>query len=94
MNQIVSITYARNNLRSLLDQIVKEGKRFILVRESAPEAAIVPYEEILEKDQLFNERFERALRESQKYFLKWLKAKRIDPATLTEDKVYELIKKA
>lgn len=94
MNQIVSVTYARNNLRTLLDQIVKQGKRFILVRESTPEAAIIPYEDILQKEEIWNERFERTMKESQKYFLKWLKAKGIDPKSLTEDKVYELIKKA
>lgn len=93
MNQIVSVTYARNNLKALLDQIVKQGKRFILVRESAPEAAIIPYEDILQKEQIWNERFNKAMKASQKYFLKWLKAKGVDPKSLTEDKVYELIKK-
>lgn len=94
MNQIVSVTYARNNLRALLDQIVKQGSRFILVRGSVPEAAIIPYEDILQKDQIWNERFEKAIKQSQNYFLKWLKDKGIDPKTLSEDRVYELIKKA
>ncbi|MBL7159251.1 type II toxin-antitoxin system Phd/YefM family antitoxin [Candidatus Microgenomates bacterium] len=94
MDQIVSVTYARNKLSSILNKVVREGKRFILVRESIPEAVIIPYEEILEKDRLWNQRFEQTMKKSQKYFEKWLKTKGVNSKTLTEEKVYELIKKA
>lgn len=94
MDQIVNATYARNNFRTLLDQVVKQGKRFILVRDSTPQAVMIPYQEMLEKDEMFNERFDQAIEKSRKYFLEWLKTKGVNPATLTEKKVYELIKKA
>lgn len=94
MDQIVNATYARNNFRTLLDQVAKQGRRFILVRDSIPQAVVVPYQEMLEKDEMFNQRFDQAIERSRKYFLKWLKAKGVNSATLTEKRVYELIKKA
>lgn len=95
MEQIVNISKARRNLADLVKGVAKTGKRVIIVRQSFPEVAIVPYQEILErekeKDKLWDLRFEKVLKESRQLFKKFLKGRRI--SKITEDQTYELLKK-
>jgi len=94
MNQLVSATFARNNFSDLLDQVMTQGKTFVLLRKSQPQAAIVPYEEIEIKEKNWQREFNQAMKETRPYFLRWLKKQKISPNKLTEEKLYELIDQA
>lgn len=95
MEQIISISKARRNLADLVKGVAKTGRRVIIVRQSFPEVAIIPYQEILErekeKDKLWDLRFEKVLKESRQLFKKYLKSKGV--TKITEDQTYELLKK-
>lgn len=91
MEDLVNTTYARNNFKSLLDQVINEGKTFILLRKSQPQAALVPYEEILAKKRKWQKRFAALTAESQPSFKRWLKKKGAVKEDLSETKVYQLL---
>ncbi len=44
MQQIINITHARNNLSSLVKQVVKTKESVVIVQDSTPSVVIVPYE--------------------------------------------------
>lgn len=90
---LISATYARNNLSRLLDEVIKKGKRFILIRDSQPQAAIVPYEEIAEKEKEWQLEFQKLVAKTRPYFKNWLKRQK-KSKRLTEENLYELINKA
>ena len=94
MEQIVSISKARRNLADLVKNVARTGKHVVIVRQSYPEVAIVPYQEILErekeKEKLWDLRFEKALKGSRQLFKKYLKKKGI--SKIAETQTYELLK--
>lgn len=98
MDQIISITQARNSLSSIIDAVVQKGKRFILVRNSVPTAVIFPYEEALKdevtKEETWKKQIKKAMRQSRYYFKKWLIKKGYDPKKLTEAEVLKIISEA
>lgn len=91
---LVSATYARNNLSRLLDEVVEKGKQFILLRDSQPQAVIIPYEDLAVKEEAWQEEFERLARKTRPFFRKWLADKKISAEKLTEEKVYGLVNQA
>lgn len=95
MQQIYNITQVRNNISALVSRIAKEKKSMIIVRDSMPEAVLVPYEDYIkqeeEKEYLWQARFDKLLTDGKKLFRKWTRDKKIPFNKLTEDKVYDLI---
>ncbi|MBU1085075.1 MAG: type II toxin-antitoxin system Phd/YefM family antitoxin [Candidatus Beckwithbacteria bacterium] len=94
MNQLVSATFARNNFSDLIDQVVNKDMSFILVRKSQPQAAIVPYQDLVAKEENWQKEFNKQLKKTQPYFNSWLKQQNIKKKDLTEEKLYELIDQA
>ena len=98
MQQIINITQARNNLSALVSRIAKDKKNVVIVRDSMPEAVLVPYREFVkneaDKEKLWKLEFEKLLSEGKKSFRVWAKKKNIDVDKLTEEEVYDLIDKA
>lgn len=90
---IVSSTFARNNLSRLLDEVAEKGKSFILIRESKPAAALIPYEEMIKKEKEWQAEFKRLLSESQKSFKRYIKNQNKSQKDISEEKLYELIDK-
>ena len=91
MEDLVSVTYARNNLKKLISQAVTKGKTFILLKNSQPQVAIVPYEEILASKRNWQEEFECLRTQAQPYFDRWLANKSIKKSRLTEKKLDKLL---
>lgn len=91
MDNLVSATYARNNFKNLLDEVVKEGKVFVLLRKSQPQAAIVPYKQVLEEKENWQREFNLLRKNTQKYFDKWLEKKGVKKKDLTEEKLLRLL---
>lgn len=90
---LVSATYARNNFHQLLDEVIKKKKRFILIRDSQPQAVIIPYEEIAEKEKEWQVEFQKLVAKTRPYFANWLKKQKMKVKDLKEEKVYELVNK-
>jgi len=95
MQQIVNITQARNDLSNLVSTVAKNNKPVVIVRDSMPEAVLVPYIEYMQsgadKEKLWKLQFEKLLKEGKKAFRAWAKKRNIDVDKLTEEEVYELI---
>lgn len=43
--RFIGITELRNNVRKVFDRLSKEGAPVVVIRESKPEAVIVPYKD-------------------------------------------------
>lgn len=97
MTQIVNITQARNEISALVSTVSQQKKSVVIVRDSKPEAVLIPYDTFLrgqeEQEKEWDTRFERLLKEGKKTFKKWAKQQGISPDTLKEEDVYDLIAK-
>ena len=96
MGKVIGVTEARIKLKSIIDEIKKEGESFILARGSKPEAVIIPYAEYLANEkrnqQRWNERFDVAIKKSQVFFREWLRKRGYDPEKLSEEETERIIK--
>jgi len=90
MLDLINITKARNNLSRLIDKVVKEKSPIILIRESAPQAVVIPYDQFLAQEQDWKKEFKRLMISSQKRFKASLKKKNLK-LPQTEDEMYGLI---
>lgn len=91
MNSLINITQARSNLSSIIDEVVKKGKKFILIRDSIPQAVIIPYEEVLEKEKNWQEEVKKMMIQGKKRFKLWLKKQGISSEKLSEENIYEIV---
>lgn len=97
MQQIVSITDARKQLSQLVIA-AQQGEEVVIVRDSIPEAVLMPYDRILkqeaEKDKLWDLRFDRLLTRGKQAGKLWAKKNKINLKTVSEAKLYDLVEKA
>ncbi|MEK7111167.1 MAG: type II toxin-antitoxin system Phd/YefM family antitoxin [Patescibacteria group bacterium] len=98
MQQIVNITAARQQLSQLVAAAAQQGTEVIIVRDSIPEAVLMPYSRILkqekDKDILWSLRFDRLLARGKQAGKLWAKKNKINLKTISEDKLYDLVEKA
>lgn len=92
MLNVINITQARQNLSQLIDEIVATQQPRILIRESRPEAVIVPYNQYAKEKENWNREFMRLKTEASTQFRAYL-AKRNIPYPKTEDALYATIDK-
>lgn len=97
MQQIISITDARNNLSRLVQEVASQDKTVVIVRDSFPEAALVPYKKILvaeeKKEKLLKTAWTKLLKEGRKAGKAWAKKNNIDLKKMSESELYDLIDK-
>lgn len=97
MQQIVNITDVRNNLSRLVKEVALEDKTVIIIRDSQPEAALVPYSRIkimeaeidIKRKQQFSKVFAAIRRQGRA----WLKKKGVNWKKMTEEEFYDFIDK-
>lgn len=98
MQQIVSITDARNNLSQLVSSVAKKQQSVTIVRDSEPEAVLIPYTKLLEDERksqkLWKLEWQRLMREGKKAGKRWAKKNNIDLKKISEEELYALIDKA
>lgn len=90
MLNVISITQARQNLSRLIDEVVRTQQPKILIRESKPQAVVLPYEQYLKDERNWKEEFNALLKKGQKSFRSYLKKRGIAPPK-TEQAMYEFI---
>lgn len=98
MQQIINITAARQQLSRLVADAAQQGTEVIIVRDSIPEAVLMPYNQILkqkrDRDILWNLRFNRLLTRGKLAGKLWAKRNKINLKTISEEKLYDLVEKA
>lgn len=92
MLNVINITQARQNLSQLIDEIVATQQPRILIRESRPEAVIVPYDQYAKEKDNWSREFMRLKTEAKIQFKAYL-AKRKIPYPKTEEAMYAIIDK-
>lgn len=97
MQQIISITDARKQLSQLV-AAAQQGEEVVIVRDSIPEAVLMPYDYVLKREsevtKLWNLRFDRLLARGKQTGKLWAKKNKINLKSVSEDKLYELVEKA
>lgn len=95
MQQIVSITNARNNLSELVNKVSSQDLEVVIVRDSEPEVIISSYEKAVRNKQLEDElwklKWERLLKETRKAGQRWAKKNNIDLKRASEEELYDII---
>ena len=65
MNRVIGVTDLQRKFRPIFDEVARKGQSYILTRGSRPEAAMIPYKDFLQFQQLQErqvlERFDRLL---------------------------------
>lgn len=97
MIQIVNITDARNNLGNLVKEVARKDKTVVIIRDSFPEAALIPYKKAVyleeENERRQKLQFTKVFSAIRKAGRTWMKKKNIDWKKMTEEEFYELIDK-
>lgn len=98
MQQIVSITDARNNLSQLVSQVAAREMEVVIIRDSIPEAVLLPYSRIsravAEKEDIWKLRFGRLMKAGRRTGRQWARKSGLKLEKLTESDLYDLVKKA
>jgi prevent-host-death family protein len=98
MEKIIGITDTRTRIKELIDRVSEKNDVFIVTRDSKPEAVVMAYEEYIRTKQELDEakkiRFEKTLEDLKTKFKNWLIARGYNPDQMTEEEVYEIIRKA
>lgn len=92
MQQIVSISDARKNLSQLVAQVSGQDMTVVIVRDSLPEAVLVPYQRVWDEEKIQNvlwtQKWNELLNTGKRRGEKWTNKK------LTEQQAYALVKQA
>lgn len=92
MQQMVNITQARNGLSDLVSQVAATLNPVVIVRDSKPEAVLVPYSTVLREQELWRQKWEVLLTAGKKAGKTWAKKGKINTEKLSEKELYDLVK--
>ena len=93
MPNLINLTQARNNLSQVITDVALRKKEYILIRNSFPQAVLIPYDRYQKEEEKWQGEFEEAMEDAKKQFKKYLKRKKI-PYPKTEEEMYEFVNKA
>lgn len=95
MPKFIGITELRSKTRDVFDMVKNQEQTVVVMRESKPEAIIIPYKEfellLAEKRRLWNKRLDELAESAKPYMERWLKRKGFIPAKVTGDKMVEIL---
>lgn len=93
MPNLINLTQARNNLSKVIDEVASKNKEYIVIRDSVPQAVLIPYERYQKEEEKWQDEFEEAMKKAKRQFKNYLKKKKI-PYPRTEEEMYEFVNKA
>lgn len=97
MPQFIGITELRTKTREVFDSLKKKALPVVVMRESKPEAVIIPYEEydalMQDKRSAWNKRLDELAATSKPYVTAFLKKKGYNPQKISGDKLVEILEK-
>lgn len=93
--QFIAITDLRIKTKEVFDLVKNKNLPVIVMRESVPEAVIIPFSEFNtlqeEKRRLWNKRIDELASETKPYIEKWLKKKGYNPQKVSGDRLIEIL---
>lgn len=93
----VGITDLRIKTKEVFDLVKTKKLPVIVMRESTPEAVIIPYSDFdafqEEKRMIWNRRLEELARQTKQYVAKWLQKKRYKPGKVSGDQLVDILEK-
>ncbi|MBM3209003.1 type II toxin-antitoxin system Phd/YefM family antitoxin [Candidatus Shapirobacteria bacterium] len=93
MPNLINLTQARNNLSQLIDEVALQKREYILIRNSSPQAVLIPYDRYQAEEVRWQGEFGEAIKKARRQFKNYLKGAKI-PYPKTEEEMYELVNKA
>ena len=90
MVNLINITQARNNLSRLIQEVFTRKKTYILLRDSIPQAVIIPYDQYQLQEQNWQEEVKKLMKDARRNFKKWLKKQKL-PFPANEKQLYQLV---
>lgn len=90
----MNITDVRKNLSDVVRNVARTANQVIIVRDSNPEAVLIPYSLAQKNDAKWKKGWEKMLEEGKKVGQKWARKNRVDVASMSEEEIYDLVKKA
>lgn len=90
MLNLINLTKARNNLSKLIEQVSIKKKTYVLIRDSIPQAVIIPWEEYKLQEERWQEEVEKLMVKGRRAFSQWLKKRKIK-LPKSENEVYQLV---
>lgn len=95
MPKFIGITELRSKTRDVFDMLKNQEQPVVVMRESRPEAIIIPYKEyevlLAEKRRIWNKKLDELAQKSRPSVVRWLKKKGYNPAKMTGDKLLETL---
>jgi len=92
MTNLINITQTRNNLSAIIGNVYTKNDRYVVIRDSIPQAVIIPYADYQAKEEKWQDELDRLMAEGKKAFNKWLKDNKMERPK-TEEEMYELVDK-
>lgn len=93
--KFIGITDLRNRTREIFDNVREKQEAVVVVRDSKPEAVILPIKEyesiVAEKRKTWNKRLDELTPEITPAVASWLKKKGFNPVKITGDKLLSLL---
>lgn len=96
MEKIIGITKARNTIKEIIDNVMDNNEKFIITRDTTPEAAIISYsdylnfKEIMKQLQEFKQ--DKALKNAKKQFREWLSDNGLGLDKIPEEEIERMIR--
>src|SRR3989338_1318865 len=95
--KFIGITDLRNRAREIFDNVKEKQEAVVVVRDSKPEAVILPIKEyesiVAEKRRQWNNRLIELTSQVTPLIASWLKKKGYNPEKITGDKLLDLLEK-
>lgn len=92
MPDLINVTYARNNFSQIMDEVVETQQPKIIIRESQPEAVIIPYAQYQKQETDWKNEFVKIRASARAGFKEYLKKNKIKYPK-TEKQMYAVIDK-
>lgn len=96
MENIVGITKARNNIKEIIDSIMDDNEKYIVTRDTNPEAVIISYSDYLKYketlEQLIKLKNAATVKKSNTRIREWLSEYGVKANKITEEDIAKIVK--
>lgn len=90
---LINVTQARNNLSKLISEVYRRKKKFLLIRDSIPQAVLMSYDEFQNREEQWQDEVKEMMKQGREKLKKYLSSKGKEWPK-DEKKVYEIIDQA
>ncbi len=102
MSRFIRASEARDQIESIIADVVDSGEPVLLGRNGEPEVVLVPYKDYIKdrgplgttEDMELDAEFDAMLDQAHEHFKSWLAERGYDPETLSEEDVERIIREA